>query len=391
MTRNAASWLELVAAVALLGLCLAVAVGLDPRTAAPLGAVGTLSCAGLAWRALGRLRGAARPDAAAGGTMDPPASTPPAEAALARLLAAVLPVWGGHVRAAGRQTETAIEDLSRSFAAISAQFEAAGFQSSDDPAQRDAARLSLLVLCERELQPIVASMGSILESKAALVGSIDELALATRDLQDMATDVSQIAAQTNLLALNAAIEAARVGDAGRGFAVIAKEIRALSQVSARTGEHITERMALLGARMSATMQVAAEAASSDQTVIALSGSVVEDVLAHVRELGARGDRMREQGAVIAAEVERLLVSLQFQDRVSQILGVVDGDMSRLREAVADGQPAPDDGAWLQALSARYTMDDQRQAPAAAARGRTATSSPRAAAGAAAAAPEVTFF
>ncbi len=280
---------------------------------------------------------------------------------LSRLLVGVLPVWGHHVDCVQTQTREAIDQLARSFSAINGQFEAAGFQAGVD-AERlaEAGRLSLLVLCERELQPVVASMASILDGKAALVDSVNSLAAATGELGDMASAVTRIAAQTNLLALNAAIEAARVGAEGRGFAVIAKEIRELSQVSAATGKQITDRIARVGTVMSATVSAATHAAINDRTVIELSSSVVEDVLTHVRAMSVETENMRTQGNFIRSEIESLLVSLQFQDRVGQIISVVDGDMKRLCEVVTHELPIPDPFEWLAGLQERYTMDDQRR-------------------------------
>jgi methyl-accepting chemotaxis protein len=68
--------------------------------------------------------------------------------------------------------------------------------------------------------------------------------------------------------------------------------------------------------------------------------------------------MREKGNIIRADVENLLFSLQYQDRVSQILAVIDEDMRRFREQVgAEQLPSPEE--WLRQLSTNYTMDDER--------------------------------
>ena len=286
---------------------------------------------------------------------------PGVDEALAPLLRAVLPVWRQHVASVKGQTEEAVNSLAQSFASITEQFEAAGFEGTN-AAKTDehAATMSLLTLCERQLQPVVASMRLILDSKGALTASVHDLSRATTELQDMASGVSQIAAQTNLLALNAAIEAARVGEAGRGFAVIAKEIRLLSQESAKTGKLITERMAQVARIMQTTVHTASTASEHDQSAIDLSGSVIEDVLSHVRELNDNTESMRTQGAVIRSDIDSLMVSLQFQDRVSQLITVIDIDIGRLQGELEQGHPLPLAETWLDELQHHYTMPDQRQ-------------------------------
>jgi len=318
---------------------------------AAAGATVAIGC--LAWRA--------RAGVAAGqGPPDTDEAPEPAEE-LAPLLLGVLPVWRQHVAAVKGQTEEAVVGLAHSFAAITEQFEAAGFKGTNaSSVDSDVATMSLLVLCERELQPMVGAMKDILGSKRALVSSVHDLARATTELQSMASGVGHIAAQTNLLAINAAIEAARVGEAGRGFAVIAKEIRSLSQESAQTGKLITDRMAQVAQIMQDTMQVANRASEHDQGAIELSGNVIEDVLAHMRELNDRADCMHAQGAVIRSEIDSLMISLQFQDRVSQLISVIDADIGRLNDGLVQARPMPPAQAWLDELQSHYTMPDQRR-------------------------------
>lgn len=288
-------------------------------------------------------------------------SGPGPDQALAPLLLGVLPVWRKHVAAVKGQTEEAVNKLAQSFASITEQFEAAGFKGTNAAeVDEDEVAISLFTLCERELQPVVGSMKHILDSKGALVSSVLDLARATSELQGMASGVSHIAAQTNLLAINAAIEAARVGEAGRGFAVIAKEIRNLSQESARTGKLITERMAQVAQIMQATVDATRNASEHDQTAIELSGCVIEDVLSHVRELSGSAEGMRVQGTVIRSEIDRLMISLQFQDRVSQLITAVDTDIARLKGELEQAHPLPPAQVWLSELQRNYTMPEQRK-------------------------------
>ena len=281
------------------------------------------------------------------------------------LLRDVLPAWQHHVDRVKTQTEGAVVELTTSFATVLQQFDLAGIggasggSGSGSGSGNDAANtIGLLALCERELQPVVLSLTNVIEGKDALLVNIRNLAKETLELQAMAAEVRSIAAQTNLLALNAAIEAARAGESGRGFAVVASEVRMLSQRSAETGRRIGERVGQIGAIMNATMSSAEEATVEDKHAVSLSGELVEHVLGHVRKLGASADSMHKHGMVVRTEVEKLLVAMQFQDRVSQILCGVDNNMALMHQTLEGAQVLPSSDEWLDALNQAANMNDQ---------------------------------
>ncbi len=82
------------------------------------------------------------------------------------------------------------------------------------------------------------AMGAVSESTAAVTEAIDRLASMSEQIGKIVQTVTTIAEQTNLLALNAAIEAARAGDQGQGFAVVAEEVRRLAEGSQQAAQEI---------------------------------------------------------------------------------------------------------------------------------------------------------
>jgi methyl-accepting chemotaxis protein len=282
------------------------------------------------------------------------------------LCRSVLPVWARQIDAARRQTEDAITSLSGRFAGIAEKLEAA------EAASRDAAgglgsggMVETLEASRSELEAITRSLHKALENKRTMLREIACLAGFTGELKQMAADVGSIAGQTNLLALNAAIEAARAGEAGRGFAVVADAVRKLSTQSAETGKRITEKVEAVNAAIASTLDAADQTAKLDETTIRGADSAVAGILGRFSTaadaLGTSSEILQRESTGIRGEVTDVLVSLQFQDRVSQMLMHIRNDLEKLGQQVSassGGNAAFDVEGWLNQLANTYTMVEQ---------------------------------
>ena len=200
-----------------------------------------------------------------------------------------------------------IEQMSDGISAISTHAES--LRSSAEASLRGAqdGHLALARLLE--------NIDSVRHAFSAIRGSVGDFVESTTAITTSITQVKDLSAQTSLLALNAAIEAARAGESGRGFSVVADEVRNLAQRSARSANSINE----LTVKLESQSEVVEEALRAGTVALDDSGrllSELETTLLQAAELvgdSTRGvDRIADAVSVqsaggrgIAANVEHI--------------------------------------------------------------------------------------
>ncbi|MCK6186987.1 methyl-accepting chemotaxis protein [Pseudomonas sp. EYE_354] len=168
----------------------------------------------------------------------------------------------------------------------------------------------------QQVQEAVSGMSSMVVEINESTQSVEDLANQVREIGKVIDVIRSIADQTNLLALNAAIEAARAGEQGRGFAVVADEVRALA--------HRTQTSTVDIEKMIGAVQVGADGAvaamnksmtwaNNTQTLAQNAGQALQRITASVAKINERNlviASASEEQAQVTREVDRNLLNIQ---------------------------------------------------------------------------------
>lgn len=255
-------------------------------------------------------------------------------------LSATIREGGRAAREQGKQTEqaaTAITEVSQTIMDVA--------RNASEASGASGEARELAVKGRDKVESTVLGMHQIAESVRASAETIGQLGRSSQEIGNIVNTINDIADQTNLLALNAAIEAARAGEQGRGFAVVADEVRKLAERTGRaTGEiggmitkirQDTER-SVAGmdaglAEVNAGVKLAEDARSYLERIVAasnLSTDMIQRIAAASEEQSAASEQVSANMEAIAGVTQATEASNEEIERASRDLARM---ASELRE------------------------------------------------------------
>ncbi|MEZ8144428.1 chemotaxis protein [Enterovibrio norvegicus FF-33] len=174
---------------------------------------------------------------------------------------------------------------------------------------------------EQAIDQYIALLVTVSEKSITAIHCIHDMSAKLDAVFNLLDQVQAMSDQTNLLALNAAIEAARAGELGRGFGVVASEVRDLANRTSTLNSQINKDINLAQDTVKQTSKIVGEIATLDMTTSIESKTRIEALLKGVQEVNRQVTmeigKVTEKGETVRGEVSKSIQGLQFADIVSQ--------------------------------------------------------------------------
>ncbi|RJP61398.1 MAG: methyl-accepting chemotaxis protein [Candidatus Auribacter fodinae] len=240
------------------------------------------------------------------------------------------------------QTSAASEEMSKNITQVLGNVEAQAASINESSAAVNQMATSIKQIAENAARVNDISHKTRAKADASCstagnaVSGMKDIASSSEQIKNIITVITNIASQTNLLALNAAIEAARAGEAGRGFAVVADEVRSLAEQSAQAAKEITE----LINRANEKAEMGVDLVESvNKAIIEMSksisevGTLIEEVSnsTNEQEIGAR--EIAESMDKLNEITQEILVATNEQSLSAQEISKSMQDLMRISEGI----------------------------------------------------------
>jgi len=202
------------------------------------------------------------------------------------------------------QSASLQSDSTASVSASVEQFSVSIDHVADNAGQAEQVALQSGELSRKGEEEVLGSVDEIQKIEqivSAAANQMQALGLQARDISSIVNVIKEVAEQTNLLALNAAIEAARAGEQGRGFAVVADEVRKLAERTTSSAQEITDVVL--------SVQKSTEAASE---VMQKGCDLVTASVRKIQDAGGAMQQIRDSSASVLGAIGGISTSLREQ-------------------------------------------------------------------------------